>query len=212
MNFSEWWRDGDRAWRRMSAHTSGPVSGDDALGILADIGALRRVLDQVELSAVRTARQQSKSWTEIATGLGVTRQSAWERWREIDQKPAEESAAERAMTYVVERGSRVRKRQARVRVPEVVGSRWPAAYFRLIENDLAPVSATADPPTPEPTDEGWIVYGQAPESGARVQAGSAVRLWLRRDGDSGVREPRHPRPTPRRIPETTPEAMGEPAV
>ena len=28
-----------------------------------------------------------KSWAEIATHLGVTRQSAWERWRDLDDSP-----------------------------------------------------------------------------------------------------------------------------
>jgi hypothetical protein len=37
-----------------------------------------------ELVAVRTARRHGKSWREIATKLGVTRQSAWERWRDLD--------------------------------------------------------------------------------------------------------------------------------
>jgi hypothetical protein len=37
-----------------------------------------------ELSTVRQAREAGLSWTEIATSLGVTRQSAWERWHELD--------------------------------------------------------------------------------------------------------------------------------
>ncbi|WP_458114598.1 helix-turn-helix domain-containing protein [Arthrobacter sp. R1-13] len=34
---------------------------------------------------MRQARKAGLSWTEIATALGVTRQSAWERWRELDK-------------------------------------------------------------------------------------------------------------------------------
>jgi len=34
--------------------------------------------------AVREARKLDLSWTEIAAILGVTRQSAWERWHELD--------------------------------------------------------------------------------------------------------------------------------
>jgi hypothetical protein len=30
-------------------------------------------------------RWESPPWTEIATALGVTRQSAWERWHELDE-------------------------------------------------------------------------------------------------------------------------------
>lgn len=61
--------------------------GDGALTALADIGLLRRQLEQAELDAVRTARRRGKSWTEIAVRLGVTRQSAWERWRDLDETP-----------------------------------------------------------------------------------------------------------------------------
>jgi hypothetical protein len=34
---------------------------------------------------VREARKAGLSWTDIATALGVTRQSAWERWHELDE-------------------------------------------------------------------------------------------------------------------------------
>ncbi|ONH26576.1 hypothetical protein BL253_24305 [Pseudofrankia asymbiotica] len=59
--------------------------GEAALGALTDIGTLRRLLDQTELEAVRAARFHRKSWAEIATRLGVSRQSAWERWRDLDE-------------------------------------------------------------------------------------------------------------------------------
>ena len=49
---------------------------------------MRRLLDQAELAAVRAARGRAKTWAEIATRLGVTRQSAWERWRDLDDEPA----------------------------------------------------------------------------------------------------------------------------
>jgi hypothetical protein len=42
-----------------------------------------------------------------------------------------------------------------------------------------------------------VVSDQTPEAGARVPAGSMVRLWVERDGGSGVREPRRPKPNPR---------------
>jgi DNA-binding Lrp family transcriptional regulator len=56
----------------------------EPLSALEDIGLVRRLLDNAELSAVKAARRQRKSWAEIATKLGVTRQSAWERWRDLD--------------------------------------------------------------------------------------------------------------------------------
>lgn len=55
---------------------------------LADVGVVRRLLDQAEFEAVRTARRQGRSWSEIAIRLGVTRQSAWERWRDVDDAVA----------------------------------------------------------------------------------------------------------------------------
>lgn len=34
---------------------------------------------------MREARKAGLSWTEIAGALGVTRQSAWERFHELDE-------------------------------------------------------------------------------------------------------------------------------
>ncbi|PVG82843.1 hypothetical protein DDE18_10830 [Nocardioides gansuensis] len=50
---------------------------------LGDIRLMRELLDQAELGAVRAARAGGRSWAEIAAVLGVTRQSAWERWRDL---------------------------------------------------------------------------------------------------------------------------------
>ena len=45
---------------------------------------------------------------------------------------------------------------------------------------------------------GGTVTDQSPEAGAKVPAGSPVRVWLERGGGSaGVREPRRPKPAPR---------------
>ena len=87
------WMDGRRAWSRLkgwhqdtpSAVPGHPDDGESALNALADVGQVRRLLDQAELVAVRTARRHGKSWAEIATRLGVARQSAWERWRDLDE-------------------------------------------------------------------------------------------------------------------------------
>jgi hypothetical protein len=54
------------------------------LGTLQGIHVCRDVLDRAELEAVRSARHAGASWTDVATALGVTRQAAWERWREVD--------------------------------------------------------------------------------------------------------------------------------
>ncbi|MBX6388892.1 MAG: PASTA domain-containing protein [Frankia sp.] len=87
------WQTGRRAWDRLgtwrhdnaSGRTAESDNGARALTALTDIGFLRRLLDEAELEAVRTARRTGKSWAEIATRLGMTRQSAWERWRDLDE-------------------------------------------------------------------------------------------------------------------------------
>src|SRR6476660_4019884 len=79
------WSDGYEAWKRLRRwHEGGTADGDAALDALSDVGALRRLLDEAELAAVRAARGRAKSWAEIATRLGVTRQSALERLRDLD--------------------------------------------------------------------------------------------------------------------------------
>ncbi len=207
---------GEDAWKRLTAKRRGPrATGDDALSALNDIGAVRRLLDQWELDAVRVARGEARSWAEIATYLGVTRQSAWERWRDLDYsgdesdrapvEPAQQTTAEgaRAETAraVVSAAARERRRRSTVTVPAVIGMEWTDAREALSHNNLVAFNAEPDSPVPDPGDAGWIVTDQSPESGARVAAGSAVRLWLRRDGGTGVREPRHPMPPLRPIPE-----------
>jgi hypothetical protein len=52
---------------------------------LQDIRLVRGLLDQAELGALRRARQCGRSWAEIGTMLGVTRQTAWERWHADDE-------------------------------------------------------------------------------------------------------------------------------
>lgn len=223
--------EGGAAWRRLTSRRGGSRSGDDALTALADIGAVRRLLDQWELDAVRIARRRNKSWAEIATYLGVTRQSAWERWRDLDSEPergtptgraegvesagpAGESAAVEVNEWerdLLDAGARDRRRRANVRVPSVIGLDWAAALRALSDKGLAAASADPDTALPDPAESGWFVTDQSPESGARVAGGSAVRLWLRRnDGGSGVREPRQPMPPLRSIPEL-PEPTGRTA-
>ena len=51
---------------------------------LACIQEVRTKIDQNELRTVKLAREAGLSWTEIATALGITRQSAWEKWHELD--------------------------------------------------------------------------------------------------------------------------------
>ena len=49
-------------------------STDPAVGLRA-VGALRRLAEQVEATAVARARQQGWSWEQIGDALGMSRQS-----------------------------------------------------------------------------------------------------------------------------------------
>lgn len=225
------WRAGRRAWGRLTGwHRDNPSDehrhpddGDAALAALDDIGLVRRLLDQAELIAVRTARRHGKSWAEIATRLGVTRQSAWERWRELDEsldEPRRESssaAATRSVTasagaapgdaplasrrgpVSIERAAaNILRRRGTVIVPNVIGRSWTDARERLQELRLVAVGSDPDANPDALSGRGdAVVTDQSPESGAAVPLGSSVTLWVERGGGSGVREPRQPRPAPR---------------
>ncbi|HVH20877.1 MAG TPA: PASTA domain-containing protein [Pseudonocardia sp.] len=198
----ERWREARGAWERLtSGHPVG--SGADALAALGDVGMLRRLLDEVELEAVRTARRHGSSWAEIAVKLGVTRQSAWERWRELDapaDRPVEASRASAEADAGGLLGEAVRAMHwaARVIVPDVVGLSYAAAQRRLTEVGLVGILAAPDGPQAAPADpERAVVTDQTPESGATALPGAPVQLWIDPGGGSGVREPRRPNPTPR---------------
>jgi transposase-like protein len=192
---------GGGSWGRLKvwlrADRGAPDDGDAALAALCDVGRLRRLLDQAELIAVRTARRHGKSWAEIATQLGVTRQSAWEKWRELDDtQSGPPLPAERAdvPAEVIERAARQARGRSDVRVPSVVGLEVDAARAALSERGLLAVGADPDDLSLTAVGAmGWVATDQSPESGAK-----RVTLWVeRRDGGSGVREPRLPRPDPR---------------
>jgi hypothetical protein len=229
------WQDGRRAWQRLNGwHQDGPSAtpghpddGDVALKALADVGLVRHLLDQAELVAVRTARRHGKSWAEIATKLGVTRQSAWERWRVLDEvagSPPSDSESRRAVALEVESAaaaelagqasSRERRRRSSTVVPNVIGMSWDDARHVLQETGL--VAVGSDPDGPPLAALGWpdaMVTDQSPESGAKVPAGSPVTLWIERGGGSaGVREPRRPKPAPKTVramrDESSEEAVG----
>jgi hypothetical protein len=199
------WQDGRRAWERLNgwhqesptARPGHPDDGDGALTALVDVSRVRHLLDQAELVAVKTARRHGKSWAEIATKLGVTRQSAWERWRDLDAAaPEQPEPVTGAAEELLER-ARQRRRQSTVSVPDVIGMPWEEARETLTGRGL--VAAGPDPdglPLATLARPGSVVTDQSPESGARVPPGSTIMLWLDR-GDGGVREPRRPTPVPR---------------
>jgi hypothetical protein len=225
------WDDGRRAWERLDGwDQDGPVpghpdDGDGALAALSDIGTVRRLLDQAELAAVRTARRHGKSWAEIATRLGVTRQSAWERWRELDEPAVDpvdrlEPTPQRPRDVDrpgAEPGYRLtdedqdvlldataeemvlRSARGRRRRSSVVVPSVIGLSWRQAEDRLRAAGLVAM------GDDGvGVITDQTPEAGARVPHGSPVRLWVERGG-SGVREPRRPRPRPRSGRELPPE-------
>lgn len=219
------WEEGRRAWQRLTGwdhgtpreHHGGHADpGEEALDALSDVGLIRRLLDQAELGAVRAARRSGRSWAEIATRLGVSRQSAWERWRDLDgtADTAEEAAIAGAAAELVvgiEEPAREKRRRATVRVPAVIGLSWDDARDVLRECGLLAVGP--DPDGPPIWALGWpsgVVTDQSPESGAKVPRGTSVRLWVERGGGSaGVREPRRPRPDPRSGRELRPEPSDE---
>jgi len=203
MDSADAWEQAQQAWRRLAAGGGRPTD-DDGLEALGDVGVVRRMLDQAELESVRAARLHGKSWAEIATHLGVTRQSAWERWRDLDEPARESTALDKAASDLVELRVQRQRRNSTVLVPNVVGLEWIEAREILNGKGLVAINAQPDPPS-SPGDRGWIVTDQSPESGARVASGSVVRLWLKGDGDAGVREPRRPRPTPRSARQMLPE-------
>jgi DNA-binding Lrp family transcriptional regulator len=194
------WHDGRRAWERLKGwHQEKPGaqpgggSGDGALAALADVGLVRRLLDQAELVAVRTARQQGKSWAEIATRLGVTRQSAWERWRDLDEETTQAAVVlDVEAAAAAKRAAQLRRRVSSVTVPNVIGMSWDRA--RDVLHDAGLIGVGTDPDGPPSSG---VVTDQSPESGARVPAGAMITLWVDRGGGSGVREPRRPIPEPR---------------
>src|ERR1700728_104218 len=152
MNLSDAWEQAGQAFRRLDAGGKGPSDDDDGLAALSDIGVVRRMLDQAELAAVRTARLRGKSWAEIATHLGVTRQSAWERWRDLDDSPGGEpplSPISRALDDAAEQllDARARRRASKVLVPNVVGLDWIQARELLAGSELVAISAQPDAPT-----------------------------------------------------------------
>ncbi|HEU5006910.1 MAG TPA: PASTA domain-containing protein [Jatrophihabitantaceae bacterium] len=218
----ELWSEGRQAWNRLAGWRHGEpygghsAPGEGALAALDDIGRLRRLLDRAELVAVRSARRHGKSWAEIATQLGVTRQSAWERWRDLDEAAETDApnAAERAVAGAepsavkgaaeelvadIESSARNFRRRSTVRVPGVVGMTWAEANGALRDVGLLAVGWDANGLPLDDTAPTGVVTDQSPESGAKVPRGSSIRLWLYYGdgGSAGVREPRRPKPDPK---------------
>jgi len=210
MDLGPGWEDGLRAWRRLTRRASHDVGS--GLETLADLSVVRRQLEHLELRAVRAARAQGRSWAEIATNLGVTRQSAWERWRDLDDESD-------AVTLVVEdamRTRRSRRGSEQIAVPDVIGLSTGEARQILIGAGLTPLLHNAGGSPLPLADTGGVITDQVPKAGSLRRLGSAVTVWIDRGGEAGVREPRRPKPPQRSAsasqdPQSLPVATPDPA-
>lgn len=57
----------------------------DAVEMLTDVQRAKERVAAAEAAAIRTARDQGRSWAEIAGALRVTKQAAWERWHAVTE-------------------------------------------------------------------------------------------------------------------------------
>jgi predicted DNA-binding protein (UPF0251 family) len=53
---------------------------------LRAVARLRRLVEQIEVEQVRRARQLGWSWQDIASRLGVTKQTLHRKYRDIDKR------------------------------------------------------------------------------------------------------------------------------
>ena len=80
----------------LSGHPDRMTTGSDddhgvaALNALIDLRDQRDQLDRSEIDAVRAARRAGRTWAEIAAVYKITRQSAWERWRHLEESSGDE--------------------------------------------------------------------------------------------------------------------------
>ena len=54
----------------------------DPMRVIAGIQESHRTLEKWQRKAVRAAREQGATWDDIGTACGVSRQAAWERFKE----------------------------------------------------------------------------------------------------------------------------------
>ena len=56
------------------------IANTDALRLIAQLAERRDGLDEALVEAVRTARREDRSWSEIGTMLGVSKQAAQRKY------------------------------------------------------------------------------------------------------------------------------------
>lgn len=54
----------------------------DPIRVIVGIQESHRALEKWQRKAVRAAREQGATWDDIGTACGVSRQAAWERFKE----------------------------------------------------------------------------------------------------------------------------------
>ncbi len=98
---------------------------DDPLAVINGIVESSRGIETSLREWVLLARRKGHSWQDIANALGVTRQSAWERFKVVDED--EPDAVDRARGAFAGRGlptTDEMRRQAREEDAEIEERKW----------------------------------------------------------------------------------------
>jgi hypothetical protein len=107
--------------------------------------------------------------------LGVTRQSAWEKWRDLDAAPAPAPEAGRPAGFdvggdvvgeVVDRPLSDLTERRVVSVPDLIGLTWVDACQALADARLVPVAPEFGLPLARAGEPGGVVVDQTPKGGA----------------------------------------------
>lgn len=72
------------------------------LDVLQVVGVYQRYLEAIEKEAVRAARRMGATWEDIGASLGVTRQSAWQRLRHLEDEIKQATDADARARFVDE--------------------------------------------------------------------------------------------------------------
>jgi hypothetical protein len=116
----------DRGWTNVDVNLTISSDGDvDPLGVLRGITRGMSKLDRALRDAVIAARGRGNSWEEIGEALGVSRQSAWERFK--DDEPSRSDVIDRVMGSLkgrVEMSSDEMRELAREEEEEIELRKW----------------------------------------------------------------------------------------
>jgi hypothetical protein len=67
----------DSPWEVWEALRSGP--NPDPIEVLETVAAFHEYFSSIEREAIRVARAQGRTWSDIGSALGKTRQAIWQR-------------------------------------------------------------------------------------------------------------------------------------